>query len=295
MGGDCVMEKISIDKIKIQGIIRNTRTIQKWYNEYNKRIKTCYIQEQPQTFALNKYQYAFTLIPVENGKEKEGVIYLAFGWNGSFSNPQPNAHRFVIEYNPNKAPLEFVRDFRYYTKAEYKQILFVDLAFDFSVPRHYVIVNKSNRAYMAIGRGDTLTEYLGYNNRHARLKVYDKAKERGLDTDLTRVEVTITEGLESLLLVIDKKHKLTDSLINSFEKVTNVLSCVSIFDPMCECDPLIRLLITASPIEREIFINSCAPNTRTKYRKAMRCVCSSVDFSAFEIYDILLERLVKIL
>lgn len=289
------MDNISIDKIKIQGIIRNTRTIQKWYDTYCQRANIAFVQEQPRTMALNKYQFAFTLTPVENGKAKEGVIYFAWCWNGSFSNPNPNAHRFIIEYNPNKVPLEFIQDFRYFTKAEYKEILSVDLAFDFSVPRHYVIVNKSNRSYMAIGRGDTLTEYLGYNNRHARLKVYDKAKERVLDTDLTRVEVTVSEGLDSLLLVIDKKHKLTDSLINSFEKVSNVLSCVSIFDPMCDCDPLIRLLISASPTEREIYINSVHYHTRAKIRKLLRTVCSTVDFSAFEIYDLLLERLVKIL
>lgn len=289
------MDNISIDKIKIQGIIRNTRTIQKWYDTYCQRANIVLVQEQPRTMALNKYQFAFTLTPIENGREKEGVVYFAWCWNGSFSNPKPNAHRFVIEYNPNKAPIEFIQDFRYFTKAEYKEILSVDLAFDFSVPRHYAIVNKSNRSYMAIGRGDTFTEYLGYNNRHARLKVYDKAKERGLDIDLTRVEVSVTDGLDSLLLVIDKKHKLTDSLINSFEKVSNVLSCVSIFDPMSECDPLIRLLISASPMEREIYINSRGHNQRAKLRKALRNVCSTVDYSAFEIYDILLERLVKIL
>lgn len=289
------MQKISIDKIKIQGVVRNTRTIQKWYDAYCERHNYVLVQEQPRTLSLNKYQFAFTLTPLENGVAQEGVLYFAWCWNGSYSNPKPNAHRFVIEYNPNKVPLQFIQDFKFFTKAEYKEILSLDLAFDYNVPRHFAIVIKGNRSYMAIGRGDTLTEYLGYNNRHARLKVYDKAKERGLETDLTRVEVSITEGLSSLLLTFDKRHNLTTSTLSALEKVTDVLACVSFFDPSAECDPLTRLLATATPTEREIYINCCSNKTRAKYRNALRSVSSPVEFSAFEIYDIIIERLAKII
>lgn len=289
------MPKISIDKIKIQGIVRNTRTIQKWYDSYCERQNCVLVQEQTRTLALNKYQFAFTLTPVENGVLQEGVVYFAWCWNGSYSNPRPNAHRFVIEYNPNKAPRGLIQDFKYFTKAEYKEILSLDLAFDYAVPRHYAIVSKCNRSYMAISRGDALTEYLGYNNRHARLKLYDKAKERGITDPLTRVEVSITEGLSHLILTADKKHNLNSTILNSLEKVSNVLVCVSFYDPFVECDPLTRLLATATPVERNIYINSLSNKTRAKYRSTLRSVCSPVEYSALEIYDIIVERLGNIL
>ena len=36
-----------------------------------------------------------------------------------------------------------------------------------------------------------MTEYLGVRSSHGQVKLYNKALERGLESDLTRLEITV--------------------------------------------------------------------------------------------------------
>lgn len=287
--------KISIDKIRLVGKVRDTRVFDRFYTFYcnNPRFHTT---DPKAMTSLNKFKYSFTITPVdEHNNLLEGAFYIAFCWNGSFAEQKIDAYRFVIEFNPNKCPRVLLDNFKYFCNPLFKEIKSLDLAFDIECPRHYVVVSKCNRKYMAIGRGSTLTEYINADKRHARLKVYDKGAERGTNADLTRVEVTISDGLLQMLCPKRLSRSVSTSDIDTMQEVCDVLACVSYFDPCEEVEPLTRLLITANPTERELYISSFSSATRTRIRSKLKTALSAIEFTPFEIISIIEERLSQII
>lgn len=67
-----------------------------------------------------------------------------------------------------------------------------DVAIDIPVPRSQLRLLKDNRKYTLLDYGgENRTEYSGVRSNHGQVKVYNKALEQGLQTDLTRIEITV--------------------------------------------------------------------------------------------------------
>lgn len=101
-----------------------------------------------------------------------------------------------LEFNPNKVGdsegfrqlLVYLR--RYVASGE---LVRYDLAVDVPVSRPKLRLAKDGRKYKC-EISSSLTEYLGRRNAGGYVKVYDKAAESKLDTDLTRIELTCDAG-----------------------------------------------------------------------------------------------------
>lgn len=120
-----------------------------------------------------------------------------------------------VEFNPNKCE---VNGRRFIELLYGVGCIFVlkrfDLAIDYSIPRANVRVMRDRRTYeFVLSSKGGATEYLGARNSPGRVKVYDKAGEQGLETDLTRVELTCS-GAWSL-----KEIKDHLPICNDFKKV----------------------------------------------------------------------------
>ena len=122
-----------------------------------------------------------------------------------------------VEFNPNKCE---VNGRRFLEHLFANGCIFVlkryDIAIDYSIPRSHVRVMRDRRTYeFVLSSKGGATEYLGTRNAPGRVKVYDKAGEQGLETDLTRVELTCS-GTWTLK---DIKEHLP--ICNDFKKVNN--------------------------------------------------------------------------
>lgn len=107
----------------------------------------------------------------------------------------------VIEYNPNKNELvgilfKLLNSVNNMRKSDWK-VKGVDVALDLKgVPRNSVFYDKGYRKnYREFYSNGSRTTYLG-NRGWGGIKIYDKAKEQGLEGDWTRVEYTIKLNLE---------------------------------------------------------------------------------------------------
>ena len=98
----------------------------------------------------------------------------------------------VIQYNPNKCPLMGVlaNVLRVYFSSEEVEVISVDLAMDFALPIDKLIVDRQRKQNMQIHyySSEMPTYYIGKGD--GRIKIYDKAKELGIDGVLTRYEVS---------------------------------------------------------------------------------------------------------
>lgn len=103
-----------------------------------------------------------------------------------------NEQRGFIEFNPNK----LAGDNRFWdllgkispwvTRAE---LVRFDFAYDLPRAREACRLTKDRRMYKSV-ISNGITEYLGVKNTPGYVKVYDKAKEAGLQGQLTRIELT---------------------------------------------------------------------------------------------------------
>lgn len=100
----------------------------------------------------------------------------------------------VIEFNPNKCPVDGLLEYvlmEFYASVE-TTVVSVDIAMDFEVNISNLLVDKFRKKKMKIiygGQGeDDLTYYIGEGD--GRIKIYNKARELGIEGDLTRYEVT---------------------------------------------------------------------------------------------------------
>ena len=119
-----------------------------------------------------------------------------------------------LRFNPNKH-----RNDRLYVGfrsllSEYSldgQLVKYDLALDFPVPKSAITVH--SRKERGLYKG---TLYFGQRNLHGRLKVYDKGKEQGLDTPLTRVEWTFRTDRKR---VFDDVYVLTGDRLTDYQSL----------------------------------------------------------------------------
>lgn len=150
------------------------------------------------------YHYNITV------KTKEYGYWMGYKHNSSCDN-----NDFVLEYNPNKVRNDVLVNYilsEYFSKFTMKDIRYsprvcsVDIAVDIDVNILNCLVFKQTRGrYMFYqgntGRSDDFTIYIGKGD--GRVKVYNKALERGLDYDLTRYEISLKldKPLQSIRMV----------------------------------------------------------------------------------------------
>lgn len=114
----------------------------------------------------------------------------------SFNEKKGIAAEIVADFNPNKVCFDDIRGILYslsLNAISRPELLRFDLAIDVPASRSKVNVQYKGRAgYQLIYNSDeNKTEYLGKRGNHNRLKVYNKSVELGLETEVTRVEITL--------------------------------------------------------------------------------------------------------
>lgn len=143
-------------------------------------------------------------------KKKEYSYWMGYKHNSSMDN-----NDFVLEYNPNKVHDDELINYilsNYFNKITCHDVRYsprvcsVDIAVDINVNILNCLVFKQTRGrYMfysgETGRADDYTIYIGKGD--GRVKVYNKALERGLDYDLTRYEISLKldKPLQSIRMV----------------------------------------------------------------------------------------------
>lgn len=121
----------------------------------------------------------------------DSSMVIGVGWHEGSC--KLNIHRAFCEFNPNKV----AGDSRFWLvmeklagvtmKATLKRY---DMAVDLEIARESVRVSKDKRHYQSFLGNGTITEYLGVRSSPGFTKVYDKAREAGLGSKLTRCELT---------------------------------------------------------------------------------------------------------
>lgn len=141
----------------------------------------------------------------------------------------------ILEFNPNKVGSDLgllsllgkLRSISYYCR-----IVRFDCAIDIPVPRDRCKLIKDQRTYSEYKNSSSdYTQYLGHRNKHGYVKLYNKAKELGLEDDnLTRLEITIDgdktgdfETMFPLVYVVDDTQ--LDFDIDGTDKVL-LFSCI---------------------------------------------------------------------
>lgn len=135
-----------------------------------------------------------------NYSQSDYSFWFACDFNGV--KEDKNLSEFVVEYNPNKVPhddvvLKIILSHMFNFAFTSVMVKGVDVAFDFKgVSRSSVFFDKSRyRRVVEFIENGSHTTYIGKRG-WGGIKIYDKAKEQGLDTNWTRVEFTVRLDFE---------------------------------------------------------------------------------------------------
>lgn len=147
-----------------------------------------------QKFGFKDYKYQFIY--------DDGIQNFWFAYDFALMDkPTEQSRTFVIEYNPNKNKLEgallrLLSDIGIYKRSDWV-VKGGDIAIDLKgVKRDMVYFDK--KCYKHVVEyidNNSRTSYIGTRGWGAT-KIYDKAKEQGVDGDWTRVEFTVKMGFD---------------------------------------------------------------------------------------------------
>lgn len=152
-------------------------------------------------YNLEQYRHNWR---IEQQNPYNGVYSYWLGYHHN-SSKDKEKHDLVIEYNPNKCPIDGMLElilFKFYASKEI-EVVSLDIAMDFEVNISYLLIDKFRKNKMKMitgGKGeDDITYYLGESD--GRIKIYNKARELGIEGDLTRYEVSkkINEKIKDIL------------------------------------------------------------------------------------------------
>ena len=186
--------KVKVDNSSVNYFVKTYLDIEpsvSYYNDfkYNKYRHNWLIEQEPPTF--------------EN-EGSEGEKLTKFGqafsyWLGYHQNSEKvgDNHYLVIEYNPNKCIIYGLLQKILETFFDNYEVIIssVDVAMDFGVNINRLIIDKYRKQVYKLfdNGGDDKTHYLGKGD--GRVKIYNKARELGIEGDLTRYEISKKIGL----------------------------------------------------------------------------------------------------
>lgn len=190
--------KYSIDMVRLKIKIDNDSMnhFSKLYLDYDPSV--VYYND----FKVNKYRHNWNIeqnpptFELEGSDSKkidtygDGFSY----WLGYHQNNEKisEKHYLVIEYNPNKCIVIGLLEkiLRQFFDFDDVIVSSLDIAMDFDININNLIVDKYRKKVYKLfdNGGDDKTHYLGQGD--GRIKIYNKARESGLDVELTRYELT---------------------------------------------------------------------------------------------------------
>ncbi len=131
----------------------------------------------------------------DNGNIRLSYIGQGYSyWLGFHHNSEKptEVHKLVIEFNPNKCLLHGLLDLILSTffNTLSVEVVSVDVAMDIPVNINRLIIDKYRKQTYKLfdNGGDDKTHYLGKGD--GRIKIYNKAREMGVEGDLTRYEIS---------------------------------------------------------------------------------------------------------
>ncbi len=131
----------------------------------------------------------------DNGNSSRSYIGQPFSyWLGYHHNTESPSekHYLVIEFNPNKCLLYGILDniLNSFFNTLTVEVVSIDVAMDIPININRLIIDKYKKQTYKLfdNGGDDKTHYLGKGD--GRIKIYNKAKELGIDGDLTRYEIS---------------------------------------------------------------------------------------------------------
>ena len=159
----------------------------------------------------NDYKYRHMLVV----KMEISSVTIGIGWN---SGGKTDMSKGFVEFNPNKVcgcePFDIL--FRQ-LKLACKHITLsrYDLAIDFPVKRSNLGLVKDSRKYAyEMCSIEDKTEYLGQRNKVGRVKLYNKTMESNLDSEVTRLEITVgdtkLEDVQKLIPGVTGLYSIAD-------------------------------------------------------------------------------------
>ncbi len=159
-------------------------------------------------FRIGNYAGTFTI----SGEDWSCAVLMGrYTFDTSVKQIAPEA---VFDFNPNKVPSEVVSEIlrRLKDGARKIQVVRYDIAFDFPIDRGEVFMVKNNRqCYRRFEDRGAVTEYQGERSHHKATKVYDKTKEHGLSSPVTRCEITVDGDFrESLATIFPTLYSFTN-------------------------------------------------------------------------------------
>lgn len=184
--------EFSVDMIRLQTIVNRSdiemickRMINVETNPYIKMYNK---------FGWKDYKYHFIY--------DDGVQNFWFAYDFALCDkPGEESRTFVIEYNPNKNQLtgtllRLLKDITLYKRSQWI-VKGGDIAIDLKgIKRDSVFYDRKYYKHtVEYIDNDSRTSYIGHRGWGAT-KIYDKAKEQGLNEDWTRVEFTVQMGFE---------------------------------------------------------------------------------------------------
>lgn len=184
--------EFSVDMIRLQAVVGRTDL-----ENICKRL--LHVETDPSfkiytKFGFKDYKHNFVY---NDGKQN---FWFAYEFNLT-DIPSEESRTFVIEFNPNKNKLEGVllrvlKDISLYKRGDWI-VKGGDIAIDLKgVKRDMVYYDrKYYKRVVEFIENDSRTSYIGHSG-WGSTKIYDKAKEQGVDGDWTRVEFTVKMGFD---------------------------------------------------------------------------------------------------
>lgn len=174
----------SVDKIKLEFQYIKFDIVQGLLNTLSMLDYDRYYESKQMTKC--KHNFLF--------EEDGGSIYIGIVPNWKGENRDDKS--IVVEYNPNKVDpfkYDFLKFLLRIPRACIRVMNF-DVAVDMSIPYSDVRILKRDKReyYCEIGHSEIETRYLG-SLGHNHVKLYNKAKEQGLNCSWTRFEITVKE------------------------------------------------------------------------------------------------------
>lgn len=178
-----------------------------------------------------------------------------------FNSARQVAAEAVMDFNPNKVPRrawERVAGILRSWAVCVPTVQRYDLAMDFSLERSGLELQRpSGTGYQKFvdPSSGAITEYAGERSHHGAVKLYDKGAELGLDTDCTRLEITIDP----------KKHKGVGELFPTILSAAP-LNITTDFSEL----PFPVQAVLIHPDLYSVLKASCHRNTWKKYEAQLR-------------------------